>query len=208
MPHLLVSRHPLVQAKLSLLRAKATPPMEFRRNLQELSMLLFAEATATLGVAPITVETPLAACAGEVLARPVVLVPILRAGLGMLDGILQLAPDVGVGHIGLYRDEQTLRPVNYYARAPKALADADTFLLDPMLATGHSACEAVEVLRGKGAARLHLICIVACPQGIAQLHAAHPDVRITTAAIDEKLDERGYILPGLGDAGDRYFGTG
>ena len=171
-------------------------------------MLLFAEASSSWPVVRTPVETPLQTTDGALLLRPIVLVPILRAGLGMLDGILQIAPETSVGHIGLYRDEETLRPVKYYSRLPMNLATAEILLLDPMLATGHSACEAVSIVKGKGAEHIQLLCVVACPQGIAEMNSLHPDVRIVTAAIDRELNERGYIVPGLGDAGDRYFGTG
>ncbi len=170
-------------------------------------MLLFTEASRIWSVSTISVETPLQVCGGSKLTRPIVIVPILRAGQGMLDGILQIAPEAAVGHIGLYRDEQTLRPVKYYARLPANIAAADTLLLDPMLATGHSACEALSILKSAGAERIQLMCIIACPEGIAQFRVMHPEVPIIAAAVDECLDHRGYIVPGLGDAGDRYFGT-
>jgi uracil phosphoribosyltransferase len=200
--------HPLVAAGLSMLRDKTTAPDVFRRHLQETSILLFAEASKNFGTAPIEVETPLASCAGAVLARPIVLVPILRAGLGMLDGILRIAPDAGIGHIGLYRDAETLRPVSYFDRLPINIAAAEVLLLDPMLATGHSACEAASILKAQGARHIQFLCLVTCPPGLLQFHGAHPDVRIVTAAIDPELNAKGYIVPGLGDAGDRYFGTG
>lgn len=203
-----VIEHPLVAAKLSVLRAKTTRTGEFRRNLQELSILLLAEASRTWATAATEVETPLQTCAGAVLARPVVLVPILRAGLGMLDGMLQVLPEVQVGHLGLYRDEKTLRPISYYRRLPADLPDAEVLLLDPMLATGHSACEAVSILKALDARHIQFVCVVACPTGIEQLQRDHPDVPIITAAIDPVLNDVGYIVPGLGDAGDRYFGTG
>lgn len=207
-PLLHVSRHPLVATKLAIIRAKTTAPEAFRRNVQEITMLLFAEVSLGWSVAKTEIETPLQTCEGAVLLRPIVIVPILRAGLGMVDGILRIAPEASVGHIGLYRDEETLRPVKYYSRIPANVNDAETLLVDPMLATGHSACEAVSMLKAAGAERIQFMCIVACPQGIGQLQAAHPDVPILAAAADEKLDARGYIVPGLGDAGDRYFGTG
>ena len=200
--------HPLIAAGLSILRAKTTAPDVFRRHLQEGAILLFAEASKKFETAPIAVETPLASCAGAVLAKPIVLVPILRAGLGMLDGILRIAPDAGIGHIGLYRDAETLRPVSYFDRLPVNIAAAEVLLLDPMLATGHSACEATSILKAQGARHIQFLCLVACPPGIRQLHGAHPDVPIVTAAIDPELNTKGYIVPGLGDAGDRYFGTG
>lgn len=208
MREICVSEHPLIAAKLAVLRAKATAPDEFRRNLQELAGLLFADASRSYEVAPIEIETPLKSCSGAVLARPIALVPILRAGLGMLDGILRIVPDANVGHIGIYRDEETLKPVSYFSRLPVNLAQSETVLLDPMLATGNSACEAVSIVKAAGATHIRFLCIVACPAGVQQLHSQHPDVPITTAAMDPELDARGYIVPGLGDAGDRYFGTG
>ena len=203
-----VVEHPLVAAKLSILRAKTTTPEEFRHNVRELSILLLGEASRTWTTSPIELETPLTKCAGQILSRPIVLVPILRAGLGMLDGMLRLVPDASVGHIGIYRDEETLRPVTYFSRLPTNLSEAQVVLVDPMLATGNSACEAVGVLKAQGAKRIQFLCLVACPPGIAQLQSTHPDVSIFTAAIDPELNNVGYIVPGLGDAGDRYFGTG
>lgn len=206
--NLIVVDHPLVATKLTIVRAKTTAPDEFRRNVQEISMLLVTEAARHWNVRAIEVETPLENCAGAILAHPIVLVPILRAGLGMLDGMLRLLPDASIGHIGLYRDEETLRPVNYFSRLPVNVAAAEVLVLDPMLATGHSACEAVALLKAQGARRIQFVCLVACDAGIAQLHKAHADVSIITAAIDPTLNDFGYIVPGLGDAGDRCFGTG
>jgi uracil phosphoribosyltransferase len=200
--------HPLAAARLSVMRAKQTTPEIFRRQLQDISVLLYFEASRRWQTQGIEVETPLAPCPGAVLAKPIVLVPILRAGLGMLDGILRIAPDAAVGHIGLYRDAETLRPVSYYDRVPVNAAAAEVLLLDPMLATGNSACEAASILKAQGATSIQFLCIVACPPGIEQFHHDHPDIPILTAAIDPKLSDHGYIVPGLGDAGDRYFGTG
>ena len=205
--NVIVAEHPLLAAKFSILRAKATAPDEFRRNLQEVSILLLAEAARAWETAPIEIETPLRKCDGQILRRPVVIVPILRAGLGMLEGMSRVLPEANVGHIGLYRDEKTLRPVTYYCRLPTNLAEAQIMLVDPMLATGYSACEAVALLKAKGATRIQFLCLVASPPGIEQLNAAHSDVTIVTGAIDPELNEFGYIVPGLGDAGDRYFGT-
>ena len=205
--NLVVVDHPLAGAKLTKLRDAATETEEFRRNVQELSILLLSEASRMWAVSEQAVQTPLEAARGAVLAKPVVFVPILRAGVGMLDGMLRMIPDAQVGHLGLYRDEKTLRPVSYYRRLPRHIADAEVVLLDPMLATGHSACEAVTVLKTHGARSIRFVCIVACPQGIDQLQRAHADVPIFTAAVDAGLNEVGYIVPGLGDAGDRYFGT-
>jgi uracil phosphoribosyltransferase len=200
--------HPLVAAGLAMLRAKTTTPDRFRRHLQEVSVFLFAEASRSWETKGIQMETPLASCAGAILAKPVALVPILRAGLGMLDGILRVAPDANIGHIGLYRDPETLRPVSYYERLPVNIAAANVLLLDPMLATGHSACEAVSILKAQGARQIQFLCVLACPPGVQQFHSEHPDVPIVAAAIDPELSDNGYIVPGLGDAGDRYFGTG
>jgi uracil phosphoribosyltransferase len=185
-----------------------TTPDLFRRHMQEIAMVLFVEASRDWETAAIEVETPLAPCAGAVLAKPVVLVPILRAGLGMLDGIMRIAPDASVGHIGLYRDAETLRPVSYYDKVPVNIAAARVLLLDPMLATGHTACEAASMLKAEGARSIQFLCVLACPPGVKQFQNAHPDVPIITAAVDPELNEMGYIVPGLGDAGDRYFGTG
>jgi uracil phosphoribosyltransferase len=206
-PQLSIVEHPLVAAKVGVLRAKTTPTEIFRRTLQELSILLLAEASRHWTTSPVEVVTPLQSCAGVALAKPVVLVPILRAGLGMVDGILRMLPDAQVGHLGLYRDETTLRPVTYYSRLPKNIADAQVLLLDPMLATGHSACEAASILKRSGARTVQFICLLACPAGIAQVHSQHPEIPIITAAVDPELNQIGYIMPGLGDAGDRYFGT-
>ena len=200
--------HALVAAGLSILRAKTTTPDLFRRHVQEIAILLFAEASRAWRLKDVQIETPLAPCRGAILEKPIVLVPILRAGLGMLDGILRVAPDASVGHIGLYRDAETLRPVSYYDRLPVNVAAANVILLDPMLATGHSASEAASILKGQGARSIQFLCIVACPPGVQQFHGAHPDIPIIVAALDPELNDHGYIVPGLGDAGDRYFGTG
>ena len=200
--------HSLVATGLSVLRSKTTTPDIFRRHLQEIAILLFAEASRAWQTNRVEIETPLASCEGAVPARPMVLVPILRAGLGMLDGILRIAPDASIGHIGLYRDAETLRPVSYYDRLPVHVAAANVLLLDPMLATGHSACEAASILKAQGARSIQFLCVVACPPGVEQFQGEHPDVPIVTAAVDPELNDHGYIVPGLGDAGDRYFGTG
>jgi len=200
--------HPLVAVGLSMLRDKTTTPELFRRHLQEVAVLLFAEASRSWKTVALDVETPLASCAGVVLAKPIVLVPILRAGLGMLDGIIRVVPEASIGHIGLYRDAETLRPVSYYDRLPVNLAAAEVLLLDPMLATGHSACEAASMLKAQGARSIQFLCVLACPPGVQQFHGQHPDVPIIAAAVDPELNDSGYIVPGLGDAGDRYFGTG
>jgi uracil phosphoribosyltransferase len=206
-PKVEVVKHPLVAASLAILRAKTTAPADFRRALQETSVLLLGQASSAWETVPHQVETPLKSCMGEILARPLVLVPILRAGLGMLDGMLALLPHAAIGHIGIYRDEKTLRPATYFCRLP-TISEAQVVLVDPMLATGNSACQAAALLKTSGARRIQFICLVACPPGVEQLHSQHPDIDIITAAIDPELNEFGYIVPGLGDAGDRYFGTG
>ena len=207
MRRLVVIDHPLVQVKLGRLRDQATPTPDFRRLLRETAALLFYLATADLPTRATTVQTPLAEAAAQELERPVVLAPILRAGLGLLEGVFELVPEACVAHIGIYRDEATLRPVSYYARVPSDIAGAEVILLDPMLATGHSAAAAVSALREAGARRLRFLNLVSCPAGIAYFHESHPEVPIFTAAVDPTLNERGYIVPGLGDAGDRFFGT-
>ena len=170
-------------------------------------MLLLGKAARAWDITITEIETPLQKSAGHILGHPVVLVPILRAGLGMLDGMSRVLPEASVGHIGVYRDEETLRPTTYFCRLPSELSEAHVVLLDPMLATGFSATEAVSLLKKNGARQIQFVCLVACPPGIEQLQSAHPDVSIITAAIDPELNEFGYIVPGLGDAGDRYFGT-
>lgn len=200
--------HSLVATKLSRLRDEALPPDEFRRYLGDVSLILACEAARHWPTASVDVQTPLASTRGALLSRPVVAVPILRAGLGMLDGVLRLIPESFVGHIGLYRDEETLRPVSYFTRLPVNLAQATVLLLDPMLATGHSACEAAAILKTQGAKSIQFLCVVASPEGLTQMQTAHPDVQIFAAAVDDGLNSRGYIVPGLGDAGDRCFGTG
>ena len=203
--HLL--EHFLVAAKMSVLRDKTTGTAQFRRALEQIAILLLTEASKHWPTLAIEIETPLAPMTGATLARPVVFVPILRAGLGLLEGMLRIIPEAGVGHIGLYRDEVTLRPVNYYCRLPASLAQSHVLLLDPMLATGRSATEGATLLKAQGATSIQFICVVACEVGIEQLRGAHPDIPIYSAAIDPELNEFGYIVPGLGDAGDRYFGT-
>lgn len=199
--------HPLAAAQLSRLRITATPPTEFRAALHQLALLLLMEAARTWEVEHAEMRSPLAGFTGTVLPRPVVLVPILRAGLGLQEGMLPLVPHASTGHVGLYRDPGTLRPVQYYSRFPAGLSEAQVLVLDPMLATGHSAVEAVTIVKKAGASRLQFICVLACPPGIAELQRAHPEVAIVAGAVDPELNDKGYIVPGLGDAGDRYFGT-
>ncbi len=201
-------RHPLVQHKVTLLRDKATPTKIFKELVDEIAMLMAYEATIDLALEPVRVETPLEQTIGQrVAGKKLTLVPILRAGLGMVEGILKLVPSARVGHIGLYRDHDTLEPVAYYFKIPGDAAERDFLLLDPMLATGGSAVAALDALKKAGAQRIRFICLVAAPAGVERVHAAHPDVPIFCAALDRELNERGYILPGLGDAGDRLFGT-
>lgn len=200
-------RHPLAELKVTTLRDKQTQPPEFRRLLQELSQLVAYEALRDFETAPCEVQTPLGLTAGARPLRPLVLVPVLRAGLAMADGILRIFPSAAVGHIGMFRNEETLEPVNYYFRLPPGVADAHVLLLDPMLATGNSLAAAAERLKKEGIPRITCACIVASRPGVARLRAAQPDMPIFGAALDDALDERGYITPGLGDAGDRIFGT-
>ena len=202
------SSHPLVAHKLSLLRDKHTEPKKFRELIPEIAALLAYEATADLALRPVTVETPLAMASGGMLAMKVGLVPILRAGLGMVEGVWNLLPSAEVWHIGLYRDERTLQPVEYYNKLPIEPTVSVCLILDPMLATGGSAVATVNILKRWGVARIKFVGILGAPAGIENLQTAHPDVPIHLAAIDERLNEKGYILPGLGDAGDRQFGTG
>jgi uracil phosphoribosyltransferase len=202
-----VLEHSLVAAKMSVLRDKTTTTVQFRRALEQIAILLLTEVSRNWATRAIEINTPLTAMRGTTLARPVVFAPILRAGLGLLEGMLRVLPDAGIGHIGLYRDEVTLRPVNYYCRLPAGLAEAEVLLLDPMLATGRSATEAATLLKAQHATSIQFICVVACDVGVKQLRTAHPDIPIYCAAIDPELNEFGYIVPGLGDAGDRYFGT-
>jgi len=199
--------HPLVARHLSVLRDRATPSSDFRRRLSDISMLLLFEALRDLRVREDQLETPLETTGGMRLADEIVVIAILRAGLGMTDGALRLIPEARVGHLGLYRDEESLQPVGYYESIPRHAADAEVVVVDPMLATGGSALSALDRLKPDVGGRLRLVCLVAAPEGIAVVQDAHPDVPIFCAAIDRRLDERGYIRPGLGDAGDRIFGT-
>lgn len=200
--------HPLVQHKLTLMRRETTPTSQFRQLLREISQLLAYEATRDLPLEMAEITTPLGPMQAPQLAgKKLTLVSILRAGNGLLDGLLDVIPGARVGFVGLYRDEDTLEPVQYYFKAPDALADRPVIAVDPMLATGNSAVAAIELLKEAGARQIRLLCLLAAPEGIARMQAAHPDVPIVTAAIDSHLNEKGYIVPGLGDAGDRMFGT-
>lgn len=203
-----ISTHPLVLHKLALLRSSLTEPKKFRELVREIAQLLFYEATQDLGLAPLTVQTPLAPAEGFEVADRVGVIPILRAGLGMSEAIIDILPTVHVWHLGLYRDHETLQPVTYYNKLPKE-PDIDlSIIVDPMLATGGSAVAAVDILKHWGARRIKFLGLIAAPEGVQTLSAAHPDVAIHLAAVDSHLNERGYIVPGLGDAGDRQFGTG
>jgi uracil phosphoribosyltransferase len=202
-----VSRHPLVLHKLTRLRERTTEPWQFRAFVRELAQLLFYEATQDLRMEPCTVQTPLGECSGRRLTERLGLAPILRAGLGMADAILELAPSACVWHLGLYRDHDTLMPVTYYNKLPANPAIDLALLLDPMLATGGSAAAAVAILKEAGLRRVKFLGLIAAPEGVRVLRKAHPDVALHLAAIDSRLDERSYIVPGLGDAGDRQFGT-
>ena len=207
-PNLTIIDHPLVQHKLSLLRDKNTSKKTFRALVDEMSMLMGYEVTKDLPLQEVEIETPLEKMRShKVGGKKLTLVPILRAGLGMVEGMLRLMPSARVGHIGLYREHDTLSPVDYYFKIPGDVEARDFILLDPMLATGGSAIAAVESLKKSGAVRVRLVCVVAAPEGVQKMLDAHPDVRIYAASLDRQLNEQGYILPGLGDAGDRLFGT-
>jgi len=207
MPNLQVLDHPLIQCKLTRMRDVATDNETFRRLLDELTALMVYEITRDYPLRDRRTQTPLEIMTGRVLAEPIVLIPILRAGTGMLGGVLNLIPTAKVGHIGLYRDPKTLEPVEYYCKLPPEIPDAHTMLVDPMLATGGSAIAATDIIKREGGSRIQFLCLVASPEGVESYSAAHPDVPIYTASLDRQLNEKGYILPGLGDAGDRIFGT-
>lgn len=207
MPSVSESSHPLVRHKLSRLRDKNTDPKKFRELAREIAALMVYEATADLAVVPREIETPLKAMTGYELQEKIGLVPILRAGLGMVEGIWELMPQAEVWHIGLYRDEQTLRPVEYYNKLPTEPTVSVCLILDPMLATGGSAAATVDVLKRWGVKKIKFVGLIGAPEGIARMQKEHPDVPIYLAAIDDHLNEKGYIVPGLGDAGDRQFGT-
>ncbi len=202
-----ISRHPLIEHKLSILRNKHTEPKKFRELIRELSILLAYEATADLGLQPTDVDTPMGVAHCQQLTETIGLVPVLRAGLGMVEGIWEMMPGSEVWHIGLFRDERTLRPVQYYNKLPVAPTVQVCLILDPMLATGGTAVATVDILKKWGAQRIKYVGIIGAPEGVAKLQEAHPDVPIYLAALDERLNEIGYIVPGLGDAGDRQFGT-
>ena len=207
-PNLTILSHPLIQHKLTLLRDKRTSTRDFKQLVSEIAMLMAYEVTKDLPTQPADIETPLERMTGrQVAGKKLTLVPILRAGLGMVEGVARLVPAARVGHIGLYRDHDTLEPVDYYFKVPSDASERDFFLLDPMLATGGSAAAAVASLKRAGATRIRFLCLVAAPEGVRRLAQAHPDVIVYCAALDRELNDQGYILPGLGDAGDRLFGT-
>jgi len=204
---LYVLHHPLITHKLTQMRKESTGTKDFREYLDEVAGLMAYEISRDLPLNPVTIQTPVAQCETFELAKDIVLVPILRAGLGMVDGILNLIPTAKVGHIGLYRDEETLLPQEYFAKFPQNLALATVMVLDPMLATGGSASAAIDMLKVRGCQSIKLVCLVGAPEGVARIEKDHPDVDIYLAALDERLNEVSYIVPGLGDAGDRIFGT-
>jgi uracil phosphoribosyltransferase len=206
-PNVVIFDHPLIQHKLTFLRDASTSHRPFRALLYQIAGLMVYEATRTYPTAPITVQTPMEQTTGVRLAGKITVVPVLRAGLGMAEGVLEMMPEARVGHLGMYRDERTLEPVAYLKRLPRDLNAGPVILVDPMLATGGSSSAAITTLREAGAVDLRIICLVAAPEGIRRLHADHPGLPIYTAAIDRQLNERGFILPGLGDAGDRLYGT-
>jgi uracil phosphoribosyltransferase len=202
-----VLNHPLITHKLTQMRKVETGTKDFRQNLDEIAGLMAYEITRDLPTQIVTIQTPVERCTTLELAKDIVLVPILRAGLGMVDGIRNLIPTAKVGHIGLYRDEETLQPHEYFAKFPSNLSEGVVMVLDPMLATGGSASAAIELIKRRGASSIKLISLVGAPEGVKRIEEDHPDVDIYLAALDEKLNEKGYIVPGLGDAGDRIFGT-
>lgn len=208
MSKVMVLDHPLIKHKIAIMRDKTTGTKEFKAVAREISMLMCYEATRELATMDVEVETPITTTTCQVLAgKKLAIVPILRAGLGMVDGILELIPSARIGHIGLYRDEETLEPVEYFCKMPSDISERDVFVVDPMLATGGSAVDAIKLIKARGAKNIKFLCLIAAPEGVKKLSDAHPDVEIFCASLDERLNESGYIVPGLGDAGDRIFGT-
>lgn len=203
-----VMEHPLIAHKISYIRRESVGTKEFREVIGEIAQLMCYEATRDLKTEEVTIKTPLAETKGRVLAgKKLAIVPILRAGLGMVDGMLSLIPAAKVGHIGLYRDPETLEPVEYYCKLPEDCGEREVFVVDPMLATGGSSSAAIRMLKEKGVKNIRFLCIIAAPEGLRRMHEEHPDIDIYIGALDEKLNDHGYIIPGLGDAGDRIFGT-
>ncbi len=208
MAKVVVMDHPLIQHKIGLIRRTETGTKDFRQTIGEIAMLICYEATRDLKLSDVEIETPICkATVKELKGKKMAIVPILRAGLGMVDGVLELIPAAKIGHIGLYRDPETLDPVEYYCKLPADCDDREVFVVDPMLATGGSAVAAIQMLKDKGCKNVHFMCIIAAPEGVKKMQEAHPDVDIYIGALDEKLNDHGYIVPGLGDAGDRIFGT-
>ncbi len=207
MSEFFVSNHPLIQNKMALLRNKETGSKEFKEIISEVAMLLCYEATRNIDLVPAKVTTPIDVADVNVIDRKFAVVPILRAGMGMMDGLLALMPTAKVGFIGLYRDPETLKPVEYYCKLPNEIEDMEVFVVDPMLATGGTAVSAINFIKERGAKKITFLCILAAPDGVEALRSAHPDVDIYAAAYDGRLNDHGYIVPGLGDAGDRIFGT-
>ncbi len=208
MSNVMIMDHPLLQHKIGIMRKKETSTKEFRDLVNEVAMLIYYEASRNLPLADKEIETPLCkTTVKEIAGKKLCVVPILRAGMGLCDGILRMSPNAKVGHIGLYRNEETLEPVEYFCKLPSDAKDRDIFVVDPMLATGGSAIAAIDMLKKRGISRIRFLCLIAAPEGVAKLQAAHPDVDIYIGAMDECLNDKGYILPGLGDAGDRIFGT-
>lgn len=208
MAKVLIMDHPLVQHKISFIRRTNTGTKDFRQTIGEIAMLICYEATRDLPLSDVEIETPICkATVKELKGRKMAIIPILRAGLGMVDGILNMVPAAKIGHIGLYRDSETLQPVEYYCKLPADCAERDVFVVDPMLATGGSAVSAIQMLKDKGCRNIRFMCILAAPEGVKAMQEAHPDVDMYIGALDEKLNDHGYIVPGLGDAGDRIFGT-
>ncbi len=202
-----VIEHPLITHKLTQLRRRETGTKDFRHLLNEISGLMAYEISGDLPLNQVTIETPVGTCTTHEIVKDIVLIPILRAGLGMVDGITNLIPTAKVGHIGMYRNEKTLAPIAYYSKVPKNLSSAVVMVLDPMLATGGSASAAISGLKEEGATIIKLVCVVGAPEGVKKIESDHPDLDIYLAAVDERLNDKGYIVPGLGDAGDRLFGT-
>lgn len=208
MGKVVIMDHPLIQHKIGLIRRTSTGTKDFRQTISEIAMLICYEATRDLELSDVEIETPICKTTVKQLkGRKLCVVPILRAGLGMVDGMLALIPSAKVGHIGLYRDPETLNPVEYYCKMPVDISEREIFVVDPMLATGGSSIAAIQMLKDRGCKHIHFMCIIAAPEGLKAMQEAHPDVDIYVGALDEKLNEHGYIVPGLGDAGDRIFGT-
>lgn len=208
MAKVVIMDHPLIKHKIGYIRRKDTGTKDFRQTISEIAMLICYEATRDLQLTDVMVETPICeTTVQELKGKKMAIIPILRAGLGMVDGVLSLIPAAKVGHIGLYRDPETLNPVEYYCKLPADCADREVFVVDPMLATGGSSVAAIQMLKDKGCKNIHFMCIIAAPEGVEKMKEAHPDVDMYVGALDEKLNSHGYIVPGLGDAGDRIFGT-